>query len=416
MDTSFCIRDCSVVVGVDLSLRADVDIVVQGGMVTDIGPGAAKGQGPSCPELVVFPGLLNGHTHLGDACLAGRGFGRDPDSLLWPPDGFRHRWMAEEGRAAVVRGMRNALVHAASSGTVAVADFRENGLDGVRQLREAADGVGVETIIFGRHEHFPLHSDADLEANSAELSADQLAEIGRVLDEADGFSPLWANDTTDAGLGQTARLVRGRGKRLATHAGETARYRETSRRRTGTGDVERILRQVAPDFIVHMTSATREEFRLLAEADTPVVMCPRTQAALGIGIPPMLDALDEGVAVALGTDNAMATPPDILGEMVFYARALRAQAHDAARPTAKQLLTAATVTPAAMLGLADTHGQVDVGRPATFFLFDTSAPHLRDFRDPVTALVTVGQSADVTATVVAGECISGRIPGTEPSA
>lgn len=416
METSFCIRDCSVIVGADLSLRTGVDLVVQGGVVAEIGPGAAKGSGPSCPDLVVFPGLLNAHTHLGDACLAGRGFGRDPDSLLWPPDGLRHRWMAEEGRAAVVRGMRNALSHAAASGTVAVADFRENGLDGVRQLREAAADVGVQAIIFGRHEHFPLHSDAELEANTAELSADQLAEIDRVLDEADGFSPLWANDTTDRGLAQTARLVRGRGKRLATHAGETARYRETSRRRTGAGDVERILRYVAPDFIVHMTSATRDEFRLLAAADTPVVMCPRTQAALAIGIPPMLDALDEGVTVALGTDNAMATPPDILGEMVFYARALRAQAHDATRPTAKQLLTAATLAPAAMLGLEDTHGQIDVGRPATFFLFDTSASHLRDFRDPITALVAVGQSADVAATVVAGQCISGRLPGAESAA
>lgn len=413
MSTSFSLRDCAVVVGRDLSLRSGVDLVVRNGVVADIGPGAARGEGPSCPELVVFPGMVNAHTHLGDACLAGRGFGKDPESLLWPPDGFRHRWMAEVGRAAVVAGMHHALRHMAASGTVAVADFRENGLDGVRQLREASVGTGVETVIFGRHGQFPLHSDRELFENTVGLSAEQRREIDFVLDEADGFSPLWANDTTDRGLEETARAVRARGKRLATHAGETARYREISRSRTGSGDIERILRHAKPDFIVHMTSATRDEFRLLAEAGVPAVMCPRTQAMLGIGIPPMLDALDEGVTVALGTDNAMMTPPDILGELRFFARVLRAQTRDSTRPTAAQLLAAATVAPAEMLGLGDAFGQVDVGRPATFLLLDTSAPHLRDFRDPMTALVTAAQTADVAATCVAGACIAGALPGTE---
>jgi len=396
------LRNVGCIFGPGLEFRPGVDIVIEDGLVTEVGAGAARDIGDDASDLVAVPGLINAHTHLGDAALAGRGNGIDPDALLWPPDGLRHVWMADVGREAVVAGMRDAARSMLAAGTVAFADFREGGVDGVGQIREALDGLPLHAIIFGRFGSFPLHSASALLQNSDGITEEQLCEIDTVLDVAEGFSPLWANDTTDRGLAQIADRVRARSGRLATHAGETPKYRTLSMSRTGAGDVQRIARYVKPDFIVHMTAATPAEFRVLADDDIPVVMCPRTQASLGNGIPPMLTALDCGVTVALGTDNAMVSSPDMLAEMTFFSRALRAEARNARRPTAAEMLATTTTAAAQALGISSTHGHIGLGRPATFFLLDMSSPRLRHFLDPVVALVTAAESGDVAATFVDG--------------
>lgn len=396
------LRDCGCIEGRTLEFRAGVDIVIEDGTVIDIGPGLAHGEGVDARGLVAVPGLINAHTHLGDAALAGRGLGIAPESLLWPPDGLRHQWMAEVGRDAVVTGMRRAMQSMLAAGTVAFADFREQGADGVTQLREAMAGLPIRGIAFGRFGSFPIQGAPELQTNTAGLTDAQLAEIDVVLDVAEGFSPLWANDATDRALEQIAQRVRARHGRLATHAGETPEYRRISAERTGIGDVERIMRHVRPDFIVHMTAGTPDEFHLLAEHDTPAVMCPRTQAILGNGIPPITLARDAGVTVALGTDNAMLTPPDMLAEMTFYSRAIRAVTGEVSRPSAREMLATTTTAAAETLGLSDTHGQISVGRPATIFLVDMTSPRLQSFNDPIAALVTAAESGDVVATYVDG--------------
>ncbi|MEO7127240.1 MAG: amidohydrolase family protein [Nakamurella sp.] len=398
-------RNVGCIDGPDLQFRSGVDIVIEDGIITEVAVGAAHGDGEDASGLVAVPGLINAHTHLGDAALAGRGNGIDPDSLLWPPDGLRHQWMAEVGRAHVVAGMRDAAKSMLAAGTVAFADFREQGVDGVRQIREALDGLPLLSIVFGRFGTFPMHTDSALRANADGLTQAQLREIDAVLEIADGFSPLWANDTTDRGLAEISERVRAKSGRLATHAGETPQYRALSMLRAGSGDVERVTEYVKPDFIVHMTAATPAEFRILADNDIPVVMCPRTQAALGNGIPPMLMALDCGVTVVLGTDNAMVTSPDMLAEMTFYSRALRAENGSALRPTAVQMLATTTTAAARTLGISATHGHIDIGRPATFFFLDMSTPRLRHFVDPVVALVTAAESGDVVSTYIDGSLV-----------
>lgn len=403
------LRDVDCVTGEDLQVTFGVDVVIEDGVITEIGAGAGRGEGLSLPGHAIVPGLINCHTHIGDAAFAGRGFGNDPQSLLWPPEGLRHQWMAAASPELVVAGMRAAVEAMLATGTVAFADFREQGAVGVRQLHEATAGLPITALAFGRHAHFPLHSEADLEANSVGLSEEQLAEIASVLDSADGFSPLWANDTTDRGLAQTAAITRRLGKRLATHAGETPHYRELSKARAGRSDVTRAIETLQPDFIVHMTCGTEAEFDELAAAGVPVVMCPRTQAALGIGVPPMLTAIDRGVTVGLGTDNAMMSTPDLLGEMSFFARALRAVTGDVARPTARQLLAAATTDAARILGLQDRLGHLATGREATFLVLDMTTPVLRHVEDPVVAVTMLATRADVRAVVIAGALAHGSL-------
>ena len=402
-------RGCSAVVSPDLQLRRDLDIVVENGIIADIRPSEGLDDGFPAADLVAFPGLINCHTHLGDAAFADKGFGMEPQSLLWPPDGARHHWMAEANRSLLIDAMRMSARLMLASGTVAFADFREQGEPGVAALHDAVRDMPIEAVVLGRPATFPLHNDRELAENAGGLDERTLAEVTAILKGGDGFSLVWANDTTDMGLRQVRALCEEHNARLAIHAGATPRYRELSLARTGKSDVARVVEFLHPDFVVHMTAATPEEFAILAAAHTPVVMCARTQAALGQGIPPMTTALEQGATVALGTDNAMISSPDLLAELNFFSRALRGVTGDPLTPTPHQLLAAVTKDAARMLRVEDRLGWIDIGREATFFLLDMSTPNLRYSSDPITALVTRATSGDIRTVLVRGDVVSGSL-------
>lgn len=360
-------------------------------------------------EVLLVPGLINAHTHVGDSALKEVGYGRSGWEIVMPPDGVRHVRLRELERDALVASMRATARYMLRHGIVAFGDFREQGLYGVAALQEAVDDVGIEAVIYGRHATPPVHADADFR-DGVGLPDGYADEIREVVELAGGFSVVTANDTTDAGLAETANVVRAAGGRLAVHAVEDARYRDESIRRAGRGDVERIVDCLAPDHIVHMTAATDAEIDRVAEAGIPVVVCPRMQSVLGNGVPPVLAMLDRGVTVALGTDNAMLTTPDLLCEMDFLSRALRALGHSPARPTAKQVLSMATVNAARALGLDDRLGSIDIGKDATFLAIDLASDSMVGTADSLASVVSRAEVTDIAAVVVRGKVVAGELP------
>ncbi|MEO6943868.1 MAG: amidohydrolase family protein [Lacisediminihabitans sp.] len=414
---SFVLTAAYVIAGDELRMLSPGYVRVDDGVITDVGEGAPPlADHADCPIIdlpgqLIMPGLINCHTHIGDTVVKELGYGVPADvNLLWQPDGLRHVRMGALGRETRVAGIRHALQRALATGTVALADFREGGVEGVLELREAAAGLPIRCLAFARFTTFPLHDDAALEGNSIGLSDAQLAELDAGLDVAEGFSPLWANDTTDLGLTQIAQRVRSRGKLLATHAGETAQYRELSKARTGLGDVQRIAKFLAPDFVVHMTSATDEELEVAATAGIPVVMCARTQAALGYGIPPFVRAARCGATLGLGTDNAMISSPDLLAELEFMSRSLRSKTGDPAAVDATALLASVTVDAARILKLDHELGSLSVGKSATLLVIDMESDNLVGSVNPIASIVDRASPTDLTMVLVDGKLAHGALP------
>ncbi len=395
-----------VIVGENLELLSPGYVHVRSGLIVDAAQGKPETQLPifELPGHLLMPGLINSHTHIGDTVVKELGYGVPSDvNLLWQPDGLRHVRMAGLQRSDRVRGIRSALRRALETGTVALADFREGGIEGIHELQEAASTVPIQCLSFGRMSEYPLHDASALLDNRDGLTASQLSEIDRLLDVADGFSPLWANDSTDLGLTQMAEVVRGRGKLLATHAGETGEYRRLSIERTGRGDVERIVDLLKPDFVVHMTSATDEELELTATAGIPLVMCARTQAALGYGIPPYIRAVERGATVGLGTDNAMISSPDLLDELAFMSRSIRSIAGDPAIVDPRTLLASVTINAARMLKLDDRLGSISPGKAASMLAVDVESDNLVDSVNLIASIVDRASPTDLRAVIIDGK-------------
>ena len=237
----------------------------------------------STPD-VILPAFVNAHTHIGDSIAypAPRGSVAE----LVGPGGYKHRVLRDSGPAEKTAAMRSSLELMASTGTCRFIDFREEGVEGVRALRGSMDAGHPDGTLLGR----PLGD------------APSKADIDAVLDACDGIGVSAARDLSPELLETISMRVHAKGKLLAIHASEAVRE-----------DIDDIL-ALKPSFLVHMTAADDDDLRACASAGVPVVVCPRSNLFFGLGqdIPRLLRA---GVEVAMGTDNAMVSPPNMLDEM-----------------------------------------------------------------------------------------------------
>lgn len=255
---------------------------VEGDAVTEVCRGKAPG---GSSKAIVLPGFVNAHTHIGDsfAYPAPRGSVED---IVAPPNGYKHRMLRTASRAQKVDGMRASVEVMARTGTCAFLDFREEGPEGIQMIRESAAASPVSAIVLGR----PVHSN---------MTSRALEEFVSGCDGL-GMSSLrdWPRDL----LQRASKAAKDSHKLFGLHASEVVRE-----------DIDAIL-DLRPDFLVHMTAATEEDLRKVAEAGVPVVVCPRSNEFFGIDprIPQLLRA---GVEVALGTDNGMICRPDMLEEV-----------------------------------------------------------------------------------------------------
>jgi len=318
-------------VGEELALMP-VDIVMERGIITAIE------DNPKAPPVWICPAFFNAHTHLGDTiAMDCRGKG-DLASLVTPPDGLKHRLLAAASPQDLVRGMRVSIQGMIAGGTAGCADFREGGIAGVSGLREAAEGLPFQPVIFGR-------------------------DGGEAVSDGLGIS-----STRDvAGADLLAADAHHAGKKIALHAGER-----------DAKDVDDAL-ALDPDLLIHCTHATKKQLRECADRQIPIAVCPRSNWTLGVSTsahhPPLQRMQDLGCTIFLGTDNVMFVPPDMLSEMAFTSAVYRID---------PEVLLRAAVQGSELTGHSFF---IRKGGRANLFVTDPAQSSLIFSRDPVTSMV-----------------------------
>ncbi len=240
----------------------------------------------------VFPGIVDGHTHVADSGLKlERKYSLE--ELVAPPNGLKHRYLSDTPRDVLIDGMKKYTSKLRSNGVSKFIDFREGGPEGVKMLREASP----DAVILGR----PVSKEFDS------------GEIDSVLNTADGIGISSITDMDRKYIDRIADAVRRRKKILALHVSE--RIRE---------DIDYVI-SLDPDFIVHMVQATENDMKKCADSDIPVVVCASSNQYFGM-TPNIKAMLDSGITVSLGTDNAMLCPSaDIFSEFNVFRKILSAQ-------------------------------------------------------------------------------------------
>ena len=408
------IQNLSMIQGEELEVINDGFIEIENGVITHAGKGSPTRSSSQSRRtldgrgLLAIPGLIDAHTHLADSVAKDVGIGSGLDKLVHPIHGLKTAILRETSPSQVCDAMSGSARSMIASGITTFADFREGGLAGAQLALQALRGIPLRALILGRPSH---HFDKDeVVDDSKPLGKEIMRELGETIEVCSGLGISGANEYTAESMKQISELAKDRGKPFAFHASESVEARSFSLEKFSRTEVERILDYVKPDFLVHLTNAPPGDVQKVSENHIPVVCCPRTNSILGLGIPPIIELLEAGVTVALGTDNVMLNQPDMFREMDYASRMLRATKRNPGAVSSKEILKMATVNAAKALGLDEKLGSIEMGKRADLVLLDLTDANLSSSRDLVASVVHRASAGDVKCVFIDGEIVHGSIP------
>ena len=242
----------------------------------------------SIAKGLIVPSLVNAHTHIGDTFVRRRGIElpKDIEALVAPPNGLKHLLLREASNQEVIDGMEQSLEEMIRCGTGYFCDFRESGIAGANRLKQAMRNKSIQCVLLSRPESMAYDK----------------REIDILLEHSHGLGLSSISDWDYSILQKIAKQVNRKHKLFGLHASEA--FRE---------NIDSIL-DLHPDFLIHMTHATKDDFSRVFDANIPIIICPRSTVFFHQK-PPIGTMKASGVTLLLGSDNAMLHPPNIIEEV-----------------------------------------------------------------------------------------------------
>jgi cytosine/adenosine deaminase-related metal-dependent hydrolase len=376
----------------------DGTVVELAGRIVYVGPraDAPDGADRDLGECALIPGLVNTHTHL--ELTVFRGLLEDLSFRDWIArlQGAKVAVMTPEryldsARWGIAEGMR--------AGITTFADTCDSGA-----VLEAMRERGVRGIMY--QEVFSPSAEPTAVRDAAARLAEQLARHDAFETELQhvGVSPHAPYTVSDPLFALVARS----GRRIAVHIAESdaehrfvcegegpfadahrARGFPVARRATSPiALLEKLGVLDAHPLLIHCVRVNDADIAAIATSGSSIAHCPISNAKLGHGIAPLLELLEAGIPVGLGSDSMAANNRMHLLEesrAAVLAQRVRASRSDAL--PASRALELATLGGARALGLAERIGSLDVGKEADLAAFDLTALAGSADADPEAALV-----------------------------
>lgn len=359
------------------------NVLIQDQKIVEISPNVRKGRIIDARGCIIAPALINSHVHLGDSVAMDLGDGKPIEELVKPPDGLKHRILADTPKSVMLDSMKKSMWEMLQTGTTTFVDFREGGFEGINLLNEASEDIPIRKIVLGRHESF-------LESQPDPSKIRKVTE--KLLEFCDGIALSGLgeiNDFTAAIIAETAEKT---GKLSAIHAAEYEQVQRNSLNATGKSEVQRAL-EIGFDLLIHLTAPLENDLDLVAKSGTPVVSCPRSNGALALGIPPIKEMFDEGINLLLGTDNLMFNSPNLLREMEYTLKVTRGYYRNHFPP--REILKMATVNAARALKL--NLGWLEEDKIADVMIIEQIS------QDPILSIINRTETKNIKNLICDGE-------------
>jgi len=403
------IQNVTLLVGTEFRKVESGNLLIQEGIIQQIDTDDANVTNADVLDgesLLGIPGLINAHTHIGDSFAKDVGVGKPLKELVHPLHGIKSKLLANESPATIREAISQTTKDMLSCGITTFADFREGGLEGLELAREALSKCKQRVLLLGRPS---LSYSEEAVAHDSDFPEAIVEEAKKILAISNGFGLSGANEYTDSALKNIAKIARGTNKLVAIHAAESVEAVNFSNETFHATEIHRILNHMTPSFIVHMTHATEADIQRIAQSKEGIVCCPRANATLGVGVPPISNFLRRGIKTALGTDNVMLNAPDMFRELDYAARIIKATTQDPSSITSSQALSMATTYAADILGLGSSIGSLEVGKQADIVFLDMNAANLSFSRDIVSSIVHRARPDNIECVMIQGEIVHGSI-------
>jgi cytosine/adenosine deaminase-related metal-dependent hydrolase len=401
------LKNISLFAGENLEYIENGYIVIKNGRIEKVGTGKYTGKSNMNTfegrGILVIPGFINAHTHIGDSIGKDIGVDSTFESRIHPVHGIKNKILKRSEKKHLINFMRSSIISMMKKGIVAFADFREGGLYGIEQITEATAGLSIKSIILGRPEHY-YDISRDFNENP-KIPQDVMESIHSILDISDGLGISGANENTDNSLNEYRNIIQKRSLKkkylLGIHAAESPETEEKSITVTGKSEVQRIISNLLPNFVVHLTNALDIDIRLVAQKKIGIVVCPRANATLGVGIPKIAKMLKFGCRVAIGTDNIMINSPDMFRELDYIWKVTRTLGDGAI--SAREILKMATVNGGKILGIKS--GSLLVGMSADMIFIDKANLDISPMHDPHVSIVHRASANSILNVMISGKFV-----------
>ncbi len=394
------LKNVSVLLGTELKYTSSTSIKISEQkfklIQKNIHP-SAKEDSFDCEGLLLTPGLINCHTHIGDSIAKDVIINNTVDERIHPVYGVKTRILKKTKPSHLASFMENTCKSMIQKGITTFVDFREGELDGIEILKKVLKKVPIRSIILGRVEYYQNRKQIKQNLN---LPVEKRRQLVNILKKCDGIGISGANENSNSVL----KFYSNTKKLRAIHSAETLDSIRTSKQITGKSEILRAL-HLKPHFLVHMTYASKNELFLTSKKTRGIVVCPRANAALAEGIPDLGMMLKAGCNVAIGTDNVMINSPDIFREMDYLWKVTMGLNKKRIDP--KQILKMATTNAGKLL--RKDIGVIDRGKLADCILIDKHAIDLEPMHDPHASIVHRASDSTIKAVMIGGEIVYGRV-------
>ncbi len=404
----------------NLTLIREGAVAVKDTRISDVGPSKeifqkyTSGAVINGKGKVVFPGLINTHTHA--AMVYFRGIADDQplkewlENHIWPAE---NRWLSPEFISDAI-GL--ACLEMLKGGVTAYNDmyFYEDAAAGTTKR------IGMRAVLGAGILDFPT--------KSAHTTDEYFLN-------AESFIKDWKGDNlitpciAPHALYTCGPETLKRARRVADtydipihiHLSETRWEMEEIRNRYSMMPVvyleslgfldERVL-------AAHCVWLTDHEIEILSERNAGVSHCVESNLKLASGIAPVVKMLKAGVKVTFGSDGAASNNDlNILSEMSTAAKLHKAVSEDPTALNAKTALLMATRWGAEVLGLGKVTGSIQAGKAADLVMAELDRPHLVPIYNIYSHIVYAMRPSDIEMVMVDGKVVvnGGRLTTSDES-
>jgi 5-methylthioadenosine/S-adenosylhomocysteine deaminase len=361
---------------------------------------------------VLMPGLVNAHTHLYQVLL--RAVWEDLPLLAWLKRiyGAAQALRPEHFYAGTFLGS----VESIRSGVTTVCEHNflnphpECALQTLRALHDSGLRAVFARTVMDTGEIVP--------DCVKERPGEAFKHIEKIIDASQGNQRLSFMtgpntpplNTSPELLKEVRRFADEKSIGISAHVAESKSVVEFTREKHGKAGVVGFLDDFGiakrDSIFAHCVHVSDDEIAILKERGTSVSHNPVSNMMLGDGVAPVIEMLQQGVNVALGTDGAASNHSQDFFETMKIASLLQKVQHqNAGVIDPYSVLRMATTGGAQALGLLSICGTIETGKQADLILVDLDAVHNQPINDLFSQLVHCVKSSDVRTTIVNGEVL-----------
>ncbi len=344
---------------------------------------------------LVIPGFCNTHTHL--AMVPFRSLADDYRDRL-------HKFLMPLENAAMDRRLvfvatKMAIAEMLLAGTTSAVDMYYFEDEVVRAAKEMGFRLWAgETILDAPSPDARTWSEG-LERTEETIAACQESPLTTPV-----VAPHAPYSLSIGHLEKIVAFARERGLMWTMHLSEMPFEVEDVRREHGCTPVEWMERHGLLDrdlLAVHLITLSEHDKDVLAGRNVPMSHCPGSNLKAGKGTCPVLDLMDRGVVVTLGTDGASSgNTLDHFTQLKLAAIAQKTMHHDRALMTARECAPLGNRN--AGFALRAPIGMLKAGYQADIAVLSLQSPRMHPLYDPYSALCYSATGGDVQDVWVAG--------------